>query len=92
MQDNMKRMQDLMARIHASRDPAERQRLMGEHSKAMREQMRMMRGMGGGQPGAMGGDMMKNHHAMMGRMEMMETMMGQMMQHMDAMREQKSGN
>lgn len=92
MQDNMKRMQDLMARINASKSPSERQQLMKEHSKAMHDQMDMMRKMGAGQMGMMGGDMMKNHQAMMGRVDMMEMMMGQMMQHMDAMQEAKPAN
>ena len=96
MQDNMKSMQDMMAKIHASKDPAERQKLMQEHSKAMHAQMEMMGGMGGmagmggmggGQMkggGMMGGDMMKEHQAMQGRMAMMEMMMGQMLQHQEA--------
>jgi hypothetical protein len=91
MQDNMKRMQDLMAKIAASKNPAERQKLLDEHSKAMHEQMRMMRTMAGGKMGMMSGEMMKNHQAMTARMEMMEMMMGQMMQHLDATREHKSG-
>jgi hypothetical protein len=96
MQANMKNMQDMMAKIQASKDPAERQKLMQEHSKAMHAQMEMMGGMGGGQMGMMkggdmmeggnmmGGDMMKEHQAMQGRMAMMEMMMGQMLQHQEA--------
>lgn len=90
MQDNMKAMQDMMAKIHASKDPAERQKLMQEHSKAMHAQMDMMGGMRGGQmgmmkgDGMMGGDMMQQHQAMQGRMAMMEMMMGQMLQHQEA--------
>jgi hypothetical protein len=90
MQANMQAMQDMMAKIHASKDPAERRKLMQEHSKAMHAQMEMMGGMRGGQMGMMqgggmmGGDMMKEHQAMMGRMAMMEMMMGQMLQHQEA--------
>lgn len=93
MQENMKRMQDLMEKLKASKNPAERQGLLDEHSKALHEQMRMMQGtgMGGGQAGMMGSDMMKNHQGMMARMEMMELMMSQMMQHLDATRV-KPGN
>lgn len=91
MQDNMKRMQDLMAKINASKTPADRQQLLREHSKAMHDQMDMMRKMGAGQTSMMGSDMMKNHQAMMGRMDMMEMMMSQMMQHMDSMPEPKPG-
>jgi hypothetical protein len=57
MQDNMKKMQDLMAKIHASKDAAERKQLLQQHSKAMMEQMELMRGMGGGAGGMMGGGM-----------------------------------
>lgn len=52
MQDNMKKMQDLMARIRASTNPVERQQLLRQHSTAMQDQMKMMRGMSGG-PGSM---------------------------------------
>jgi hypothetical protein len=89
MQDNMKRMQDLMAKISASKNPEERQQLLKEHSKAMRDQMDMMRKMGAGRSGMMGSDMMKNHQTMMDRVDMMEMTMGQMMQHMDAMQDSK---
>jgi len=92
MQDNMKRMQDLMSKINATKGPSERQQLLKEHSKVMHEQMEMMGKRDAGQKGMMGGDMMKNHQAMMGRMDMMEMMMGQMMQHMDAMQDTKPGN
>jgi hypothetical protein len=54
MQDNMKAMQDLMAKIRGSTNPAERQQLMQQHMKAMHDQMDMMRGMGDGQMGMMG--------------------------------------
>jgi hypothetical protein len=85
MQANMKGMQDMMAKIQATKDPAERQKLMQEHSKAMHAQMQMMGGMGGGQMGMMkGGDMMKEHQSMVDRMGMMEMMMGQMLQHQEA--------
>ena len=110
MQDNMKKMQDLMAKIHASKDGADRKQLLLQHSKAMMEQMETMRGMGGGAGGMMGGgmkmgegmpggsgatpgppidcgmmkQMMTNHHAMQGRMDMMEMMMGQMLQNQEA--------
>lgn len=95
MQGNMKAMQDMMAKINATKDPAERQKLMQEHSKAMHAQMEMMGGMRGGQMGMMqgdgmkgggmmSGDMMQQHQAMQGRMAMMEMMMGQMLQHQEA--------
>jgi hypothetical protein len=83
MQENMKKMQDLMGRIHASKNSAERQQLLQQHSKAMLEQMETMRGMSGDRGGMMGGGMM------MRRMEMMEMMMGQMLQHQEAQQDQK---
>ena len=46
MQANMKNMQDMMAKIQATKDPAERQKLMQQHSMAMHAQMQMMGGMG----------------------------------------------
>jgi hypothetical protein len=48
MQDHMKKMQDIMARLQKTTDPAERKKLMDEHTKVMQEGMQMMRGMGGG--------------------------------------------
>jgi hypothetical protein len=92
MQDNMKKMQDLMAKVRASKEGPERQQLLQQHSKAMREQMDMMRGMpsGGMKMGdGMMNQMMMNHQAMQGRMQMMEMMMGQMMEHQDAQQDVK---
>jgi hypothetical protein len=99
MQDNMKKMQDLMAKIHASKNAAERKQLLQQHSKAMQDQMEMMHSMGGAAGGTMGGgmqmgdgmmkQMMMNHQAMQGRMEMMEMMMGQMLQHQEAQQDAK---
>ncbi len=90
LHDNQTKMQDLMAKIHASKEPSERQELMQEHMKLMQEQMGMMHGMGGmqgmrpGQHGKMkhGGKM--NHESMESRMDHMEMMMQQMLQHQDA--------
>ena len=48
MQQQMEKMQELMDKIHATTDPAERQKLMQEHMQAMHEGMKMMKGMGGG--------------------------------------------
>jgi len=58
MQEHMKKMQGIMARMQETTDPAERQKLMAEHTKAMQEGMQMMRGMGGGMMQGMGGGMM----------------------------------
>ncbi|WP_341677266.1 hypothetical protein [Niveibacterium sp. SC-1] len=49
LQDQMSKMQSLMTRIRASEDPAERSRLLQEHTQAMQDGMRMMAGtMSGG--------------------------------------------
>ena len=66
MQENIKKMQQQMDRIHQAKDPKERHELMDEHAKTMQENMQMMRGMGGpmmmdtmgGQKGGMGPGMM----------------------------------
>lgn len=98
MQTRMQEMRALMERIHGTSDPAERQRLMTEHMQAMREGMTMMgRMMGGGMMGGRGAGQcaendtecrmrqMQGEQRMMGeRMGMMQTMMGQMMEHMMA--------
>ena len=96
MQEKMKAMQGQMDRIRATTDPKERQKLMQEHMQSMQDNMKTMRGMGGptmmgGQHGGMAmgdkkggmkdGDMMKHHAMMEKRMDMMQMMMEQMMQH-----------
>jgi len=77
MQEKMKAMQVQMDKIGKTTDPEERQKLMLEHTQAMQENMKMMRGMGG----MMEGDMMQRHAMMEERMDMMQMMMEQMMQH-----------
>jgi hypothetical protein len=96
MQDNMKTMQNLMTRFRSSKDPAERQQLLQQHSKAMQDQMRMMRGMSMGavqdRPTKAGGMMnrdMIDHEAMQVRMNMMQVMMEQILQHQEAQQDQK---
>jgi hypothetical protein len=93
-QDNMQKMQELMTKIHASKDGAERKQLLQQHSKAMQEQMQTMRGMAKAKGAPPMGDgmmnqMMMNHQAMQGRMEMMEMMMGQMLQHQEVQQDSK---
>ncbi len=103
MQEHMKKMQDIMARLQKTTDPGERKKLMDEHTKAMQEGMQIMRGMGGGKMQGMGGGMMgqapKDGAAKPGmgraapmspemmehRMDMMQMMMEQMMQHQKAL-------
>lgn len=54
MQDQMLKMHDLMHRIQASKDPAEREKLRQEHARLMNEQMQMMMSMMMGNQGKMG--------------------------------------
>jgi len=92
-QERMKQAQALMAKLRETKDPAERKKLMQEHTQAMRDTMGMMREMkmdmmGGGQGMGMmsqgkgqaqTGDMMNMHKMMEGRMGMMQMMMEQML-------------
>ena len=96
MQEKMKAMQAQMDKIRKTSDPKERQKLMQDHMQAMQENMKTMHGMGGPmmkgggdhagmkmdakKDGMKGGDMMKHHAMMEGRMDMMQMMMEQMMQ------------
>jgi hypothetical protein len=95
MQANMKSMQELMARIRSTKSPAERQQLLRTHSRAMHDQMGMMRGMSGAQTGTMKGQGMMNHdmmdhQAMQSRMDMMQMLMDQMLQHQEARQDAES--
>jgi hypothetical protein len=88
MQQNMQEMQTLMAQIKEEQDPAKLEALMQQHRELMREGMGMMReGMGmmgrNGEPAA-GMTMERRMEGMEGRMEMMQMMMGQMMEHDNA--------
>ena len=90
MQENMKKMQQQMEKIRATSDPKERQKLMQEHMQSMQENMKAMHGMGGPmmmadkKGGMTEGDMMKRHEMMEKRVDMMQMMMEQMMQHNQA--------
>jgi hypothetical protein len=99
MQENMKEMQLQMEKIQATSDPKERQKLMQEHMQSMQENMKEMHGMGGSmmmsgdQRGGVAkddhkdmakGGMMKHHDMMEKRMDMMQMMMEQMVQHQKA--------
>jgi hypothetical protein len=95
MQSQMQAMHEQMARIHATTDPGERQRLMQEHMQTMHEGMTMMGQMMQG-PMTQGQarqcaqsdtecrmDQMQTQQQMMGqRMGMMQQMMEQMMERM----------
>lgn len=103
MQGRMQAMQEQMARILETEDPAERQRLMQEHMQSMHQGMIMMgQMMHGGMPANSTSQCenddtqcqvhrMQMQQQMMGRqMEMMQQMMMQMMEQM--MQEQASEN
>ena len=87
----MQSMRDMHDKVMAAKTPQERQALMADHMKAMKDGMDMMGNLKAGQPqmgmggmGAKGGmDGMKGmhaHHDMMSkRMDMMEMMMQMMM-------------
>ena len=101
MRDNMKKMREQMDKMQKTTDPKERQKLMQAHMQTMMESMKTMHSMGGpmmmggGQHGGMAmgdktagmkdGDMMKHHEMMGNRVDMMQMMMEQMMQHEHAM-------
>ena len=52
MHERMGQMRDQMARIRASEDPADRERLMREHMESMQRHMEMMDAMQGAKPAA----------------------------------------
>ncbi|MBI5751859.1 MAG: hypothetical protein HZA59_06905 [Hydrogenophilales bacterium] len=86
-QERMKQAQALMGKLRDTKDPAERKKLMQQHTQAMRDTMDMMRGMKmgmgmmgqGKEPGKTGG-MMPMHQMMEERMGMMQMMMEQMLE------------
>jgi len=63
IQENMKKMQDEMDKIHQTKDPQTRQKLLKDHWSTMQNNMQMMEGMWG-PDGCMGGGM--GHDMMMG--------------------------
>ena len=106
MHAKMKKMQEQMEKIHESKDPEERQKLMQEHMESMREGMKAMRGMGkrpkgecpeeegdGGtaEKGGMMGGMMKKHKLVEDRLDAMQKMIEQMLEHEAAEQEMEHG-
>ncbi len=91
MDAQMKTMRDMHQKMMGAKTPQERDRLMAEHMKSMKDGMAMM----GGKSGVGMGDMkgmqgmagdMGTHQQMMGkRMEMMEMMMSMMGDQMSVM-------
>jgi len=90
MQSRMQAMHEQMARIHATEDPEERQRLMQEHMQNMHEGMTMMGQMMRG-PMAQGQTrqcQQDDTECRMSQMQMQQQMMGQRMGMMQQMMEQ----
>ncbi len=97
MEAHLKDMQSLMDKMHATKDAKERRKLMDEHAKSMHELMKNMRstsdemkmGMMAGGPKT-GGQMPEGEklrqHLLEKRIDMMNTMMEQMMQSQDMMK------
>lgn len=77
MQENKKKMQLQMEKMHTTTDPLERQELMREHMQTMQKNMKLMNSMGGGM---MGGDVNQRLDMIEMRLDMMQMMMDQMMQ------------
>jgi hypothetical protein len=95
IQATMKKMQEQMATIRSTSDPAERQKLMFEHMSTMREAMGTMMKTGSAMGMMPGGGMMRGDgkkssttpgpRDMRGRMGMMEQRMGMMQIMMEQM-------
>jgi hypothetical protein len=86
MDKQMKAMQEMHEKMAAAKTPGERQALMSEHMKVMREGMSMMGRMGGmGGMGGMGPRDGAGGPGMHERMRMMEHMMQMMMDRLEAM-------
>lgn len=91
MRQHMDTMQALRAKMAAATTPDERQALMAEHTKAVRDGMDMMKGMrpmggmsGMGAPRAGSVDQSQRQEMMEMRMDMMQSMMEMMMQRIPA--------
>jgi Ni/Co efflux regulator RcnB len=61
LSENMKTMQDVMARLRQATDPEEKKRLLRVHMLAMQEQIRTMRAAGAGEHDHSGGGDAKEH-------------------------------
>ena len=82
MDAQIKTMQGMHGKMMNAKTPEERNKLMAEHMKTMKNGMAMMGGMKG-MPG-MSGDMGACQQMMEKRIEMMQTMMEMMMDQMPA--------
>ena len=85
MEKQMKAMREMHEKWANAKTAQERQALRAEHMKTMQEGMNLMGGMGamaGRQ--TMPGDMRERHRTMETRMDMMQSMMQMMMDHLPA--------
>jgi phage shock protein A len=100
MQERMRKMHQQMEQIRTTKDEAVRNKLIDEHMTAMQEEMKMMRGMGGGMmQDMMGGGMAVDGKSMAGmsgegdamaRLNMMEKRMDMMQMMMDQLVQSRS--
>ena len=79
MDAQTKAMRDMHEKMMAAKTPEERNALMAEHMKTMKDGMAMMNGMPPGDMKPMKGDMSMHHQMMEKRMEMMSASMQMMM-------------
>ena len=82
-QADQAKMQVLMDKIHQTKDPAERKRLLEQHEKMMHEEILAMRHM---KCPMTSGDMMKCHQLTETRMDMTNELLQQMLEHEEAER------
>jgi len=79
MQNGATAMQALLDQVRDSKDPAERKKLLEQHHQMMVQQTEMMRHMGCGMSATGQGDMMQCHRMTEARMNMMATLLEQLM-------------
>jgi hypothetical protein len=98
MQEQLKKMQQQMDQIHGTKDPAARHKLAQQHWQSMMQGMQtmhrccggpMMGEMGKGGPGGMHGHMMASPEMMQNRLDMMQLMMDQMLEHQQLLQQPK---
>jgi hypothetical protein len=85
VQDHIGRMQQQMDRLHQTRDPKEREKLVKEHLQTMRDTIRAMHGTSGE---AQRADPQQWRDAIDLRMEVIQVMMDQIIQHQQLLHEQ----
>ena len=87
MDNQMKAMREMHDKVMAAKTPAERDALMAEHMKTMKEGMGMMKGMGGmagTQAKGAPADMTQRQRMMEQRLDMMQSMLEMMVDRLPA--------